>query len=1198
MSAQGPHRMLADQAARDRIRDDLDATLIVEAAAGTGKTTALVGRMVAALTAGRARLDRIVAVTFTELAAGELKLRLRAEIERARRAARPDSDAHRHLTVALPQLEEARIGTIHSFCADLLRERPVEAGVDPLFEVAAEDVAGELLRCAFERWFEEQLAAPSEGVRRILRRRHGDMLGPREMLYGAAKELAARRDFPARWRHAPFERTAAMDVLVDEMAALGALASTGDPEDYFTRSLAEIGNFVADVQRREAVRGERDYDGLEAELGECLRAKHWRWVGFSRGTGGFPKKAELRARRDALRDRLKAFVEGAGADLAPRLRDELWPVVERYERLKERAGKLDFLDLLLIARRLVRDDAGVRRDLQARFTHIFIDEFQDTDPLQAEILLLLAAADPTESDYTRVRPVPGKLFIVGDPKQSIYRFRRADVALYQDVKRRLAEAGASVEHLTVSFRAVPEIQAAVNAAFALRMGAPGSREGRGPLPSAGPGAEPGASQACYVPLAPFRAAVPDQPAVVALPVPAPYGDFGKVVDWRIDVSLPDALAAFVDWLVRSSGWTVTERERPDERVPIEPRHVCLLFRRFRSFETDVTHAYVRALEARHLPHVLVGGTSFHEREEVQALRNALAAIERPDDDLAVFATLRGPLFALGDAALLAFRDRFTSLHPFRRLPEDLPGPLAEVAQALAVLRDLHRGRNRRPLADTIARLLEATRAHAGFAIWPTGEQALANVMRLTDLARRAERTGVTSFRGFVERLFEDAERGEAADAPIIEEGTGGVRLMTVHRAKGLEFPVVLLADLTCKEVASEPARYVDSRRGLCAMRLAGCSPPELVEHRDAELAREGEEATRILYVAATRARDLLVVPAVGDERREGWVAALYPAVYPEETRRRQPEEAERGEVPGCPRFGLDTVVERPGRAPGRERAVAPGRHRPEAGEHQVVWWDPATLVLNVEETVGLRQQKLLEADESGERSEQGIQAHAAWQAERHRVREAAGRPTIDVHVATEWAAEMAALAPGSASAVTAGTLQSLSAGALSGLPEVPVERASTGGEIVRPRGARFGALVHAVLATVDLDADPAAVEAATGLQARLLGASAREGTAAVEAAVCALRHPLLRRAAVAARAGRCRREVPVAVRLDDGALVEGIVDVAFLDGDPEPAWTVVDFKTDREIGQRLAAYCWQVGVYALAITRATAIPARGVLLQV
>src|SRR6185295_15132782 len=157
---------------------------------------------------------------------------------------------------------------------------------------------------------------------------------------------------------------------------------------------------------------------------------------------------------------------------------------------------------------------------------------------------------------------------------------------------------------------------------------------------------------------------------------------------------------------------------------------------------DVTRGYVQALEARRIPHVLVGGRSFHDREEVQALRNALVAIEWPDDELRVFATLRGPLFALGDDALLAFRHAQKSLHPLRPVEaEELDAAAREVAEALGVLRELHYRRNRRPIAETLARLLDALRAHAGIAIWPTGEQSLANVLRVIDLARRFERRG-------------------------------------------------------------------------------------------------------------------------------------------------------------------------------------------------------------------------------------------------------------------------------------------------------------------------------------------------------------------------------------------------------------------------------------------------------------------------
>ncbi len=435
----------ADERVRERIRSDLGTTLIIEAAAGTGKTTALVSRIVAVIASGLSELDRVVAVTFTEKAAGELKLRLRAEIERGRHQA-GDAAARERLTASLEKLEEARIGTIHSFCADLLRERPVEAAVDPMFEVAAEDATSAIFEAAFDRWFEAALANPGEGLRRLLRRPEvTDREGPRPLLRAAARDLLEWRDFDAPWEYQEFARDREIDALVDEIEALGKLASEGDAEDWLRRALEGLAGAIGEATRLEAVR-ERDYDALEAALLRLVRGndRYWRWRGAGARFGEWPR-AEIMARRDALRKRLHEFRDRAGANLAPLLREELWPVVEIYRELKQRAGRLDFLDLLLTARDLVRDHAAVRAELQARFTHIFVDEFQDTDPLQAEILLLLAADDPAATDWLEVRPQAGKLFIVGDPKQSIYRFRRADVALYQAIKRRLLERGAALE---------------------------------------------------------------------------------------------------------------------------------------------------------------------------------------------------------------------------------------------------------------------------------------------------------------------------------------------------------------------------------------------------------------------------------------------------------------------------------------------------------------------------------------------------------------------------------------------------------------------------------------------------------------------------------------------------------------------------------------------------------------------------------
>ena len=269
---------------------------------------------------------------------------------------------------------------------------------------------------------------------------------------------------------------------------------------------------------------------------------------------------------------------------------------------------------------------------------------------------------------------------------------------------------------------------------------------------------------------------------------------------------------------------------------------------------------------------------------METIRTALTAVEWPDDELSVFATLRGALFSIGDEELMEFRHRFHRLHPFRLPPEPPAEHLTPVCDALELLGKLHRRRNRFPVADTINMLLASTRAHAGFALRPSGEQALANVLHVAEQARGYERSGGISFRGFIEQLMQDAASGRASEAPILEEGSDGVRIMTVHKAKGLEFPVVVLADITANLTMSTASRVIDPRRGLCAVRIAGWSPKELLDNEPAELERDAAEGVRLSYVAATRARDLLVVPAVADGPfKIGWVSPLNQAIYPRET---------------------------------------------------------------------------------------------------------------------------------------------------------------------------------------------------------------------------------------------------------------------------------------------------------------------------
>jgi ATP-dependent helicase/nuclease subunit A len=1147
---------VADQDARDAIARELDATLVVEAAAGTGKTTALVSRIVAVIASGRGTLARIAAVTFTEKAAGELKLRLRAEIERARNDLSLGQESREHLSAALRELEQASIGTIHSFCADLLRERPVQARVDPMFEVAAEDTADAILELAFSRWFEGALANPGEGMRRLLRRRESvSRDGPRAIARRAAEELLAWRDFTARWEPQAFARDHEIDAIVAEIDALANLARDGEPGDWLAKSLEEIARPVLEAMRLEAVRG-RDYDALEAVLLTLGGGRRWDWKGFGGGMGGIERE-EIFRRRGELRVRLARMRRDAGANLSPLLREELWPIVEIYDEIKRREGQLDFLDLLLVARDLVRDNAAVRAELQNRFTHIFIDEFQDTDPLQAEILLLLAADDPATHDWRAARPIPGKLFIVGDPKQSIYRFRRADVALYQEVKRSLVSKGARILYLTVSFRATPELHAMINAAFA-------------PLMPADSPTQPG-----YAPLVSTRLDPDAQPSIVALPVPDPYGDFGRVTDWRIEESLPDAIAAFAKWMVKESGWTVTEREAPERRVAIAPRHICILFRRLNSYGRDVTRPYLRALEARHLPHVLVKGGSFNDREEVTSVRNVLAAIERPDDELAVFATLRGAFFSLGDDLLLEYREAAGGFSLWRNPPDDANGRLRPVLGARAMILELHRERNRRPIAQTLARALAQTRAHAGVAIWPTGDQALANIMRLMDQARRYEaRSRPTSFRGFVDELEARAERDEASETPLAEEGTEGVRIMTVHRAKGLEFPVVILADLTCNETRGEPTRYIDPERGLAALQLAGCAPRELLEHQEEEHRRDVEEAIRLLYVATTRARDLLIVPTLGDGAYDGWLARLNPVIYPEQKDRRAPLSRKPA---GCPEFGEDSVRVRPSRAPAPTRSVAPGSCRAQAGTHRVVWWDPSKLILDVKEAMGLRQSALLEADQSGEISKRGDEAHRAWSAARAASLAHGAVPTIKVVSAT--AAAESGVMPHDAD---------------TGRGEIRIEEIAR--ERSRARLKLFGILVHETMLRIRFDAPREEIERVVSSVARMVGAGTDDAETAAGAVASALGSAVIR---AAASAVEVRREYPVLATLDDGTTAEGIADLAFRTETGSAAhWTIVDFKTDADLSARLPEYRAQIAIYLRAIRAATGKPANGVILWI
>lgn len=1159
---------IADAHDRALIADALDATLVVEAAAGTGKTTELVKRIVRLVETGRATVDQIVAVTFSEKAAGELKLRLREQLEHARAGA-SGADAGR-LEAAVQRFEEAHVSTIHGFCADLLRERPVEARIDPSFAVLTEGQSGRIFDEAFADWMQRELDAPREGVRRSLRRvsfrRFGqdeDDDAPIGRLKRAGRELLEWRDHPAPWsRPADFDRTSAIDHLLDAIGTFTAISGTpANPRDILFRETEPIRRLWAEVHPLRS-RGFQDHDGWESML--CgLAARHTDLRKGKSDSGQYARdvpRAQVVTARDLIVDALVQFRDRADADLAALVHDALGDAVTLYTERKRRAGAVDFLDLLIRARDLVRDDADVRRDFQRRFRYLLVDEFQDTDPLQAELLMLLAsdtdAADDTPPVDRRVRP--GALFIVGDPKQSIYRFRRADVGVYRAICERLVSEGAMRVRLRTSFRSVPAIQRAVNAAFSTHM--TGDRA---------------TLQADYVELQPAREDVAHQPAVIALPVPRPLSDRGNVTQSAIAASLPGAVGEFVRWLVRESGYTLPAEG--GARRPIRAGDVCLLFRRFLDFQTDVTRDYVEALESRGLSHLLVGGKAFHEREEVDALRTALTAIEWPDDALSVFAALRGPFFAVAEEELLAWHALGHGFRP-HHVPPSVPPALTAVAEALETLAELNRLRNARPVAETIGRLLEATRAHAGFVLWRGGEQVLANVLQIAELARRYEADGGLSFRGFVDELREAADHAPAPEAPILEEGTDGVRLMTVHKAKGLEFPVVILADIGCRLSRDDAQRYLDTASGLAAIKLAGWTPLDLRINNALEAARDKAEGVRLAYVAATRAKDLLVVPAIGDgpEDRQ-WVHPLSAAIYG----------GDAVSAPGVPDFaGKDTHLDRPPSNMATLHTMRPGAYRhtdPTTREpYTVVWWDPRLLDQAGAERRGIRHEHLIHKDAPADVVAADRASYDAWRQWRTSAIERGAAPGHRVMTATEWADQ-----------ALAGTLVTPPGVAARAAGVAVVDTGVAG--VPRPSGRRFGTLVHALLAHVSLDAGAQDIARMASVQARMLNAADDERAAAAEVAERVLAHDVFARVRVAAAAGRVvQREVPLAVVVDE-VLVDGQADAAWDDG---ASWVVVDFKTDVEIAAAEPAYRLQVALYAEALSRVYDRPVDALLVRV
>ncbi len=1117
---------LSDQETRRRIERDVDATLLVEAAAGTGKTTCLISRMISVLGAGE-DVGSLVAVTFTDKAAGELRLRLRIGLERAKASAQ--GETQRHLGSALAGLERARVSTVHRFALDLLRQRPLRAGLDPSFEVISAGEQRRLSQEAFGRWFEQARDQPSAALKRYFARKGSSVAD----LERALRSLIDHRHLGHAWTVREVDLATQMRALAERVTAVAERgAGPFDKRDKLYRALLP----TLDLARR-IRQGGLSGEELEAGLIELTHRVSDRVGGRAEYKHGVPR-AELLAERAALLTELDAFAASASAHLATELQGELRDVVRSYGDLKRARGVVDFDDLLILSLELVERDEQVLHDLRRTLRRFFVDEFQDTDPAQASLLLLLAGEDAREVPALQQRIAPGKLFLVGDPKQSIYRFRQADPGTYLQVKNRVRASGGEILHLSTSFRSVPDIVGFVNSTFAPLMAG-----------------EPRLQQAAYVELVPNREPFDERPSLVCLPVPEPYGK-QRLAKSAIAVSHPHAVAGYLHHLFAQSGRRVHD-PRTGQLVPVRPDHVAILFKQFDSYGSHRPEVFSRSLSSFGVPHLVVGGRATFEREESQALISALGAIEYPDDGLLVYATLSGPLFGFADDVLFEWSVRYGGLRPFAPPITALPGTLEPVSLALSLLLRLHRQRLRRPAQDTITDLLNATRAPLGFALSSGAEQAFLELAALAQAAAEHEREGGLSFKAFVDALSE-AELERAHDDAGSDEASG-VRLMTVHAAKGLEFPVVVLADPGIVR-AHPPNKLVDGVRGLGVVSIAGLLPWDLRDGFAIESERCKAEGVRVAYVAATRARDLLVVPAVTDLPtfpEDGWLRELSGAITPNE----RDVLIERGSGTDCAR--------RPPGEDGPRHKLLPGTYRHALGAIEVVDID---LIADCHTRAQLPGSGLIDKHVDPALVEQDRAELAQFLAARAQLLAERSAPSWTVVTAT--ARSKLELPPRTVE-----------------VSELRLARSPD-----RPGGKRFGTLVHELVASVELSAGGPEVGALAKAIGRLHDAPAVEVDAAVAVVRALLDSDVMRRARAAQERARLYREVPVTLRLGAHEIVDGVVDLAF---EEDAVMHVFDYKTDdpdRLMAEARLAYHRQVGLYAQAITQATGLASQAALL--
>jgi ATP-dependent helicase/nuclease subunit A len=855
-------RPAPDQAQRDAAVAEHHRNVLVDAGAGTGKTTILVDRLVEMLAPLGAQaavpISRIAAITFTRKAAGDLRLRIRERLLNDLADVQRGSQREAQLRDALAGLDTAHVGTIHGFADRLLRLRPVEAVLSPSYEIAEDQgpLVRETLQVLLQTVESGTLAAELTGASAATRAEEatrtildalaaGLQVESREtewkVYYGLdalVEGFIRQRDVPPPDVPAlPFDFTA-FGLAADEFIQIASSVNGDSPGADW---IAKTASFLSRLKDRDDPvtiyrevkhqldRAPRDpVTKRDTFAGDAVAWRVWKTI-----------VGDDKQRPGALWDDL-----GAPLDrwMAMRL-VRLFPViVTLYEVVKSRRRLLDQLDLLKKLRDLLVTDRLVRTDFQQMFDHILVDEFQDTDPLQAEVVLFLCENEALANRWDEIVLRNGKLTLVGDPKQSIYRFRRADVAMYDRVRRLVAAGGPLEVTLSANFRSVPPLIEWLNDRFARVLG----------LPPDGRPFDPSTGRVFQQPLAPGREGAALPPVHV---MPFDFGDGGKhSVDEYRELE-GRVLARYLRWLVEVSDVRVVD---PLDGRTRRARYSDIAILAVSTWRLSLLFSQ---LDAEGIPYTSRGGTLFLEDPLHRQFLLGLRAIADRDDGVAEAALLRPPFFAVDIADLLNERAATTA----GTGPVD--DSVLRARQARDLVRELRQGRFDRPPGRTARDLLERTAFARSVALGPNGTQRLARLRELCLVMEQIAADHGLDYDATSARLREWVERPIQLDPPH-PVGTEAIQVTTVHQAKGLEFPVVAIWDGKGRwDTRPESGAWRMERDGRGWMidlsRLTWEEPADL-GIRETERGYLDAERRRVVYVAATRTRDLLILPKAGD----------------------------------------------------------------------------------------------------------------------------------------------------------------------------------------------------------------------------------------------------------------------------------------------------------------------------------------------